>query len=715
MKRLVLLLLISFFSFAEIKFDGLVDDYEWSDAEVYDLPFEISPSYNTDAEHETFVYIKNDANNLYVAFKALGNKNFIRAGIRARDGINWLDDQVAIGIDTFGDGRYYIRFSANPLGSIGDNKVDNKDDFDGSYNVEFDAKAQITDVGYEVEFVIPLSSLNFPDTQNQKWTLMLSRKLYNKGTEARYMNYKKIDGAGCIICQSNEFYAIDNIVKKNKKRLIPSFTANSIRERNDQGNMNEEPIDSELTLGGVYELDGNNFEFSLNPDFSQVEADQSKIDVNSTTALRFEEKRIFFNEGKDFLSSDLATVYTRSINDPEYAIKLYNRGEKHSYYFLDAEDANTPIIVPGYQRSYSGLLGKSQANIFSYNYNIERGQNIGFLATNRDFEEGGNSALYSLKGNFLFKEIYRAQFEIVSTDMDEPISDVINTTNVSKEHTYNLDGESFSGYGGAFGISRETENWSSRYYYATKSPNYRSDLGFTTENDWKKHSLSHKYKYRSNGLVRSGNIEIRKDLMTDYDGIIIDQETVLSFRAELENQLNVDASWDNSHKASFDGLTFKNIKDYNFGISYSPSSKFWMRFGYDWGERIARNIDTPEIGDREDYSFNSSFQLTDQFRLSYRYRKNQLTSKLTNEDYFSGYITSLRGTYQFDKNSFFKLVHEYNNFNENSYTQALFQWQPDSATIFYFGGTVNQEDIEGTWEVEGSQVYMKLQYLFNFD
>ena len=85
----------------------MVDDSEWSDAEVYDLPFEISPSYNTDAEHETFVYIKNDASNLYVAFKALGNKNFIRAGVRARDGINWLDDQVAVGIDTFGDGRYY--------------------------------------------------------------------------------------------------------------------------------------------------------------------------------------------------------------------------------------------------------------------------------------------------------------------------------------------------------------------------------------------------------------------------------------------------------------------------------------------------------------------------------------------------------------------------------------------------------------------------------
>ena len=180
--------MFSLISFTEIKFDGNVEDNEWANAEVYDLPYEISPSYNTEAEHDTLVYVKNDTDNLYVAFKAFGNQDYIRAGIRARDGINWLDDHVAIGIDTFGDGRYYIRFSANPLGSIADNKVDNKDNFDGSYNVEFDAKANITDDGYEVEFVIPISSLNFPDKSNQKWTLMLSRKLYNKGIESKYLN-----------------------------------------------------------------------------------------------------------------------------------------------------------------------------------------------------------------------------------------------------------------------------------------------------------------------------------------------------------------------------------------------------------------------------------------------------------------------------------------------------------------------------------------------
>ena len=134
MNKLLTIFFLPFFAFSSIQFDGYVKDDEWSDAEIYDLPYEIDPSYNTDAEHSTDVLIKNDDSNLYVAFKAYGNKEFIRANIRSRDGINWLDDQVAIGIDTFGDGRYYIRFAANPLGSIGDNKVDNNDDFDGSYN-----------------------------------------------------------------------------------------------------------------------------------------------------------------------------------------------------------------------------------------------------------------------------------------------------------------------------------------------------------------------------------------------------------------------------------------------------------------------------------------------------------------------------------------------------------------------------------------------------
>ena len=93
--------------------------------------------------------------------------------------------------------------------------------------------------------------------------------------------------------------------------------------------------------------------------------------------------------------------------------------------------------------------------------------------------------------------------------MDEPISDVINTSNTSKEHTYNLDGESFSGYGGVFGLSERQKIGKLDTILPLNHP-ITSDLGFTTENDWKKHSINQKYKYRSNGIVRSGNIEIER-------------------------------------------------------------------------------------------------------------------------------------------------------------------------------------------------------------
>ena len=127
--------------------------------------------------------------------------------------------------------------------------------------------------------------------------------------------------------------------------MIPTITANSFSQRNAAGEMITDSPSAELSLGGYYEIGNNNLEFTLNPDFSQVEADESQVDVNSTTALRFQERRIFFNEGRDFLGSDLSTIYTRAINDPTYALKFFNRGEKHSYYFLDAEDDQTVLII----------------------------------------------------------------------------------------------------------------------------------------------------------------------------------------------------------------------------------------------------------------------------------------------------------------------------------------------------------------------------------
>ena len=73
-------------------------------------------------------------------------------------------------------------------------------------------------------------------------------------------------------------------------------------------------------------------------------------------------------------------------------------------------------------------------------------------------------------------------------DMDEPISDVINNVVIHQKNILRIRHRRIIFRYGGHCLSRETENWETRYHFATKSPNYRSDLGFTTENDWKKHS-----------------------------------------------------------------------------------------------------------------------------------------------------------------------------------------------------------------------------------
>ena len=710
-----LLLLIPFLLFSEIQFDGLVDKDEWQNAVRYSIDVETRPSYNTQAEHQTDAYVMHDEFYLYVGFKVYGNKEFIRAQVRSRDGIFYTNDHVIFGLDTYGDGRYFIGFGANPYGSILDYKEGPIGEPERSYNVEFEAEAQFTDYGYDVELKIPFSSINYEDTDIKRWKVAFYRKLYNKGVESGYLSHKVIAGKGCLICQSPYFYELTDISQKSKKRLIPSLTANSRSFRDDSGAMVTDKVDPEISLNGIYEVNDNTFEFTINPDFSQVEADESQIDVNSTTALRYPERRIFFNEGADFLRTDLSAVYTRSINSPDYALKVFNRGDTHSYYFLDAEDQSTPLIVPGNMRSYSALLGKSHANIFSYNYNRDNGQYLSFLATNREYEEGGYGRNYVSRGLFILDDKHAFRFELAQSDTEEPISDLITTTAETDKYTYRLDGESFSGYGGLVAFSRSTENWFTYFQRATKSPEFRTDLGFTTENNWIKDDLWQRYEYRGTGLVRSANARFNASVSHNYDNQLLQQEYGISFNLDLANQMEFGFGYENNVKVMFEEYNFKNFSDYNFNATYSPSGNFYFRLGYSAGEGIARNIDTPSIGDRENYNLSTRYQFTDEFNVRLQYRYNSLSDQITKEDYFAGYVTSVRATYQFNKDSFIRVVHEYNDFNNDSYTQALFQWQPDSATIFYIGGTINQEDIQGTWVREGSQIYMKLQYLFNFD
>jgi hypothetical protein len=53
-------------------------------------------------------------------------------------------------------------------------------------------------------------------------------------------------------------------------------------------------------------------EATINPDFSQVESDAAQIDVNTSFALFYPERRPFFQKGSDLFDTYFDAVYTRS-------------------------------------------------------------------------------------------------------------------------------------------------------------------------------------------------------------------------------------------------------------------------------------------------------------------------------------------------------------------------------------------------------------------
>ena len=122
---------------------------------------------------------------------------------------------------------------------------------------------------------------------------------------------------------------------------------------------------------------------TINPDFSQVEADSLELDVNTTYSIYYAEKRPFFLDGASyFKTSQFELLYTRTIAEPDVGVKLTGKTGNHSYGFIYADDDNTSVLLPTNQGSYFANLGdKTHAAVGRYQFDIGQKGTIGVMST----------------------------------------------------------------------------------------------------------------------------------------------------------------------------------------------------------------------------------------------------------------------------------------------------------------------------------------------
>ena len=702
----------------KIKVDGIIESKEWDGAQTFDLKYEYDPGYNTLPPFKTTAYVTYSDTKLYVAFDAkIEDMKYLRASIRERD-TGFEDDWVAIGLDTYGDNRSLIIIGSNAYGSQIDFKLAaGEHDGDISYYINYESKGVIGEDGYVVEMAIPFSELQYEKKDILKWKATFLRTSWKESRIAVTNN--KIDrDDSCIACQIETYIELEGINPKKRLEFLPYVSGNYVGS-NDGNKISYDKPNFKAGVSARYNLSSSTaLDFTINPDFSQVEADATRININSPFAINYRERRPFFNEGNDILSSYGNAVYSRSINNPIFASKIINQGSKQRVYFLTYYDKDTPYLVAGENRSYFGEGEESFGNIFRYQRTFGNGSNVGFLSTNRFYNEGGTGNMFGVDAKIRFNKTYSLDFVYGNSFSKEPNKDWISSSDVIEGKTVALDGEKFSGNALSIGFNRVSEHWGTSIDYDQLSPLFRADTGFVTQNNFREFSFQQGYSNQRDKKVKSYFAEIGTQIRYNFNGKLKRVRLMPVYSMSFKNGFSFDYGYSYNAFEEYKGDEFKNFASNYIGFRYTPNEKLSIFSRNLIGKTIAYNISNPVVGKRLRLNLTINYKPNDRLSFSPSISSESMKYIESNEKIHSGYIFRLNSKYQFSNDLSFKIITEYNDFSSTLFMQPLLKWNPNPSTVFYIGGNTNINHFKSSekkWLTDNSQLFLKLQYLFKIN
>ena len=700
--------------------DGDLTDLEWGQANGTDYFLEIEPGENTTPAEKTEVKVAYDDKNLYVAFWAFADPKDIRASFQKRDQA-WMDDFVAIFLDTYGDANTGTMIGANPYGIQMDAKNNGGGNDDPTFDLVYESKGMITDEGYQVEMAIPFSSLSFPDKEVQEWKVGFYRSLPRE--KRSQIIWGGLDRTNpCFLCQMGTLIGIQGIKQRGSFEFLPAIVGSQVAELDQNNTLQKGNAQGEASLGIKYSLSSDRvIELTINPDYSQVEADEEQVDVNTTFALFFPEKRPFFNAGNDLIDTWINAIYTRSINNPIASGRMINRGQKNSWYLLSAMDENSPYTIPGEEQSFSLSGGRSISNIFRFRRTLEEASFFGILATDRRMvDNDGSGSVVGFDTRYKFNKTYQVEFQTLFSHTKEPHDSLlISNVNFGDNHTFTFDGESFTGNAMELEFRRETEHWGLETGYDHRSPAFRADNGFISNNNQRRVYLESYWVYTPDKMISKVVGGFHSGIESNFDGQIKTRYTSFFGNVMLPRQTRLAANIIAIPYNYFKNTELTGLWKIRLRIN-SQFNKL-ISFGGSLGRSIEKVtfLDIPEKGSSNSFSLWTRLKVSDRMQVGGTYENHRMTTLDKKEEYYSGYLTGIRMNYQYNQALSFRLLGQYNDFNQTFQLQPLLSYQPSPFTIFYIGSTSNQiaenlsMDSIRDGQAKDRQLFLKFQYLFN--
>ncbi len=701
-----------------ISVDGVMDEAHWQQATKVPLKYQNEPNEKGTPPVQTDAYLYEDGQYLYVGFIAKDpDPSQIRAALRDRDTL-WQDDNVALMIDTFNDERTGYEFYVNPLGAQGDMRMTDIDDWveDPSWDAIWDSAGQITDEGYVVEMRIPFTALRFPKGKEQlTWSLAVWRN-YPRDVFYQMSNVGFDRDVKCSFCQFDKLTGFADMTQSMNIQLTPTLTALRNDTKNTlPGDWQNGDVDTEAGLDlrwGVTQDAVINA--TINPDFSQVEADSLELDVNTTYSIYYAEKRPFFLDGASyFKTSQFELLYTRTIAEPDVGVKLTGKTGNHSYGFIYADDDNTSVLLPTNQGSYFANLGdKTHAAVGRYQFDIGQKGTIGVMSTHRENDDYHNSVL-SLDGSYWFNQTDSLQYQVATTDTKNSdfLVDVYGLEETQSDQAYKVE------------FSRTKRDYELYASYENIGEEYRSDLGYQAKVDYKQAQLGGGQTwYRdADDIVTEYSYNAEWDKTWAQNGDLLEEEYdgFFTFKGKMQSQTEIGFIHRNEFYA---GQFFNQNIAYIYG-GFRPIRDIRLLLYAQYGSKI--DYSNAQLGTMVRVEPEMTWDINDHWQVQLEHSYSYLDNE-QNERVYTANLTDLRVYYKFNMRSMLKLVLQFKDIdrdrdayfsnvseiNRDFASQLVYSYKINSQTLFYLGYSDKGYQDDSLKELERDQrtFFTKLSY-----
>jgi len=291
------------------RLDGRVDDPAWQLVEWSGDFVQRQPTDGAQPTHQTRFKVLYDDDALYFAFRAYDDPARVTSRLARRD---WFPgDWIEVNIDSRGDRRTAYSFTLSLSSTRGDEYIsDDGQSWDGNWDPVWEGATAIDAEGWTAEMRIPLSQLRFDARSERTWGLQVQRNLFREGERSTWQEIPR-DTRGWV-SKFGDLCGIADLAPAGRAEILPYVVAQHARYAPEDGNPFRDGTDNRLSAGLDAKLGlGNDFSLDLtvNPDFGQVEADPSEVNLTAFETF-FQEKRPFFVEGADVFSLPLAPAIT---------------------------------------------------------------------------------------------------------------------------------------------------------------------------------------------------------------------------------------------------------------------------------------------------------------------------------------------------------------------------------------------------------------------